>query len=225
MTELNPIALALPAANNGSTANAAANLAEDFDTFLTLLTEQLQNQDPLDPMDSQQFVEQLVQFSSVEQQIASNESLETILALQAADAQVSATSWVGREVTVSTPNAALSNGEAEWTYALPRAAESTSLMITDAQGRVINTLPGQTGEGPHSFVWDGTDSAGNQMDEGIYTLNVVASDTDGVGITVPVRVTGEVTGVDMSGSDVIVELGALRASAGNVIAVRQAGAV
>lgn len=160
MSELNPIGIALPnsgalARQSGETAGAADQLADNFDTFLTLLTEQLQNQDPLNPMDSQQFVSQLVEFSSVEQLISSNQSLETLLALQSANARMSATDFIGREVTVSSNDAALKDGKAEWTYALPREAASNEIMITDAAGRVVNTFINQaTGEGPHTFSWN-----------------------------------------------------------------------
>lgn len=224
MNELNPIGQVLPGLG-GSTAanaaNAASGLADNFDTFLTLLTEQLQNQDPLNPMDSQQFVQQLVQFSSVEQQIASNQSLETILALQTANARMSATDYVGRDVTVSTPLSVLENGAAEWSYSLPRQASTSELMITNESGRVVATLSGQTGGGVHELTWNGRDAVGNQAPPGIYSLTVVAKDSEGARIEAPVRVTRHVTGVEMSSDDVMVEMGALRAPAGAVIAVRE----
>lgn len=230
MSELNPIGIALPnsgalARQSGETAGAADQLADNFDTFLTLLTEQLQNQDPLNPMDSQQFVSQLVEFSSVEQLISSNQSLETLLALQSANARMSATDFIGREVTVSSDDAALKDGKAEWTYALPREAASNEIMITDAAGRVVNTFINQaTGEGPHTFSWNGKDAAGNQLPPGVYTFEAVAKDVDGRRLDAPVRVTGRATGVDMSGEDVVVEIGALRVPAGRVIGVRDTGA-
>jgi flagellar basal-body rod modification protein FlgD len=228
MLELNPIAQALPGSARGSAdqaAGAAASLADNFDTFLTLLTEQLQNQDPLDPMDAQQFTEQLVQFSSVEQQIASNQSLETILALQAADARMSATDYVGRQVTVSSSVSVLEEGQARWEYVMPRQASTTELMITNESGRVVATLPGESGQGSQSFVWNGRDAAGNQSPGGLYRLEVVAKDADGERIEAPVRVTRRATGVEMTGDDVMVELGPLRAPAGSVIAVREADGV
>ncbi len=222
MFELNPIGTALPNATGPTdTAGAAADLADNFDTFLTLLTEQLQNQDPLNPMDSQEFVGQLVQFSSVEQQISSNQSLESLLALQSADARMSATEFVGRNVTVSTPNQALANGQAAWTYSLPRGAETSELMITDERGAVVATLPGEIAVGEHAVSWDGRTNAGNTAPDGVYTLNVIARDTDGAAIDANVRITARATGVEMIGEEVMVEIGALRVPAGNVIAVRE----
>ena len=222
MFELNPIGTALPnATGSGDAAGAAANLANNFDTFLTLLTEQLQNQDPLNPMDSQEFVGQLVQFSSVEQQINSNQALESLLALQAADARMSATEFVGHDVTVSTPYSELANGEAVWTYALPRAAERTDLVVTDERGAVVATVSGEVTAGQHRITWDGQTNDGNTAPDGIYSLNVIARDGDGDLIDSPVRLTGRATGVEVVGDDVMVEVGTLLLPAGNVIAVRE----
>jgi len=222
MNELNPIALALPAGPTNQAADASANLADNFDTFLTLLTRQLQNQDPLDPMDAQQFTQQLVEFTSVEQQIAQNQSLETLLALQSANARMSATDYIGRTVTASTPTSVLDQGQARWSYALPREAETVELMITDRGGRVAATLEGETGQGAQSVVWDGRDAAGNQAVDGLYDLTVVAKDGDGQRIDAPVRVVRPATGVDMSGDEVMVELGGVTVPAGSIVGVRAA---
>lgn len=230
MSELNPLGLALPGAGAlanqaGRTENAANKLTENFDTFLTLLTEQLQNQDPLDPMDAQQFTEQLTQFSSVEQLISSNRSLESLLALQSANSRMGAADFIGREITVSSNAAPLKDGEAKWGYVLPREAATNEVMITDSAGRVVASFADQpTGEGDQSFTWDGTDAAGNALPAGVYNLQVIAKDAEGRRIDAPVRVTGRATGVDMSGEDVVVEIGALRVPAGRVIGVRDTGA-
>lgn len=223
--DLNPIGQILPGANRASdTGLAAGNLADNFDTFLRLLTQQLQNQDPLNPMDSQEFVTQLVQFSSVEQQIAQTRSLDALLAMQSASAVMSAAGYVGREVTLATDTAELVGGEARWSYSLDRNAQSSELVVSDRNGRVVATLPGATGTGSHDLVWNGKDMAGNTLAPGQYKLEVVARDAEGQRITSPVRVSGRVTGVDMSGSEVRVELGGVSAPFANVIAVREARA-
>lgn len=178
---------------------ATANLANNFDTFLTLLTEQLKNQDPLDPMDSEQFVQQLVQFSSVEQQIASNESLEALLALQQSDAQLTSLQFIGKDATVNTTYTLLKDGEAKWEYGLPQEAQSVELLITDETGKQVRRLSGDTSEGVHEAVWDGKDEAGNTLPAGVYQLEVVAKDADDVIMDYAVRVTHRVTGVEMSG--------------------------
>ncbi|PWE16766.1 flagellar hook capping protein [Marinicauda salina] len=222
MVEFNPLAQALPQSGAaGQAGNASAELADNFDTFLTLLTEQLKNQDPLSPMDSKEFVGQLVQFSSVEQQINSNESLESLLALQSATARMSAVDYIGKTATVSGADARLSQGEAQWEYGLPREANRTQLLIKNPQGRLVATLEGETGAGPHTLSWDGRDNAGNVQPDGVYTLEVVAKDSEDALMETPIRISDRVTGVDMSGEDVMVEMGALRVPATQIIAVRQ----
>ena len=133
MTEVSAAAQSQQA--QGQSKLATADLANNFDTFLTLLTEQLKNQDPLDPLKSEQFVQQLVQFSSVEQQIASNESLEALLALQQSDAQLTSLQFIGKDATVNTTYTLLENGEAKWEYGLPQEAQSVELLITDETGQ------------------------------------------------------------------------------------------
>ena len=224
MNELNPAGLALNQASTtkSASAGAAADLSSNFDTFLTLLTEQLQNQDPLNPMQSEEFVNQLVQFASVEQLIGSTQSLENILALQAADTRMASADFIGKEVTVSGTSAALKGGEARWQYGLGRQAESVEISVADADGRIVRTYKNQpSAQGPHDFVWDGRDNSGNALAEGVYRIEVVAKDADGARMEVPVRVTGRVTGVDLSGEDPLVEIGLLRAPAASVIGVRE----
>ncbi|MBI1264009.1 MAG: hypothetical protein GC187_04660 [Alphaproteobacteria bacterium] len=223
--DLNPIGQILPGASRASdTSLAAGNLADNFDTFLRLLTQQLQNQDPLNPMDSQEFVSQLVQFSSVEQQIAQTRSLDALLAMQNASAVMSAAGYVGRDVTLATDTSELTGGQAKWSYALDRNAQTTDLMVTDRNGRVVATLTGETGSGRHDLVWDGRDMAGNPLPAGLYALEVVARDAQGERVDAAIRVSGRVTGVDLSGDEVRVELGALTAPFANVIGVREARA-
>jgi len=223
MDELNPLASALPSANAGRNLEADdATLADNFETFLTLLTEQLANQDPLDPLDSNQFVEQLVQFSSVEQQIASNQSLQALLDLQGATAQLSAADYVGKVVTASSSEALLGADGANWSYSLDRPAQRTDLVISDSRGEVVASFPGETGDGAAEFVWDGRDQFGNALPEGVYSLEVVATDAEDEPIDTAVRVSGRVNGADFAGEEVTLDLGGLTVPLTRVIGVREA---
>jgi len=225
MDELNPLATALPGASIGRDLAADdATLADNFETFLTLLTEQLANQDPLDPLDSNQFVEQLVQFSSVEQQIASNQSLQALLDLQGATAKLSAADYVGKIVTASSSEALLGENGANWSYALDRTAQRTDLVITDNRGEVVATFPGETAEGPATFAWDGADQFGNPLPPGVYSLEVVATDAEDALIDTNVRVSGRVTGADFAGDDVTLNVGGLTVPLTRVIGVQEAPA-
>lgn len=225
MSELNPIGLALPNAQSGADTQAAtAGLADNYDTFLTLLTEQLQNQDPLSPLKSEEFVNQLVQFSGVEQQIASTDALQSLLSLNAATARMSAVDYIGKVATASTDQSFLKDGRAGWSYGLPREAAQVDLVIYDKDGSRITTIQGETGQGPHSFSWDGTDDAGAVQPDGTYRLQVVAKDAQGDTIDAPVRTEGVVDAVDMTGEEVIVQIGGgVTVPASQIIALRQGG--
>ncbi|MEO1040510.1 MAG: flagellar hook assembly protein FlgD [Pseudomonadota bacterium] len=224
MTELNPLGQTLPTLASASDTTGASNqLAENFDTFLTLLTEQLQNQDPLNPMEANEFVNQLVQFSSVEQQIGSNQALQSLLGLSSATARMGAVDYIGRIATASTDTAGLAGGRASWQYGLPREAESTQLLVFDQSGRLVRTAEGETGAGPHAFIWDGLDDVGNPLPDGPYRLEVVSRDGNDIRLDTPVRVEGIVTSVDMSSDEVIVELSGVNVPASQIIALRVGG--
>src|SRR6202041_3271697 len=119
----------LPTTSTGSSSTASAattastqQIAGNFDTFLQLLTTQLQNQDPLSPMDTSQFTQQLVEYSQVEQQIDSNTNLQTLISQGTSQSAAYATSYLGKTVTVSGGEGSLTNGEAQWTYNLGTAS-------------------------------------------------------------------------------------------------------
>lgn len=213
----------------GSTSPALANsqtgLADNFEMFLTLLTEQMKNQDPLNPLDSTQFVNQLVDFSSVEQQIAQNQNLESLLLLQSAAAQSSSVSYIGRVATAETPQAMLENGSASWEYTLPSDATSSSIIIRDEDDRVVARHDGETSTGSHDFTWDGLGDGGAALDDGVYSIEVIAQDSDGENLAVNIQAAARVTGVDLSGSEVIVEMGGIRVPLSSVMSIKEADTV
>lgn len=209
-----------PVNTQGAASTSMTGLAEDFDTFLLLLTEQLQNQDPLDPMDTNEFTSQLVEFTSVEQAIATNQNLETLIGLQSQSATSTALGYLGREVTARGSTTGLVNGEAVWNYRLAGSADTTTLTLTDASGRVVFTGPGQTQSGEHSFVWDGTDNAGDPLPEGAYTLTVDANDPTGSPISTTIEVTGTISGVTNQGTDPVLQIGEAILSLNDITEVR-----
>jgi flagellar basal-body rod modification protein FlgD len=186
-------------AEAGKAAASEKNLTEDFNTFLVLLTTQLQNQDPLDPMDSSEFTNQLVQFSSVEQAIATNKNLEQLISLSNADRLNNAVGYLGHDVTVRSGTTSLKDGSAAWQYQQDQQdqlMESVSLLITDSTGKIVYVADGDLNPGTHEFVWDGKDNAGVLLPEGQYSLTASATDITGEAITPPVFVSGRVTGVE-----------------------------
>lgn len=197
------------AASNGASSNNAMNqLSGNFDTFLKLLTTQLQQQDPLSPMDTSQFTQQLVEYSQVEQQIDTNGNLQTLISQGTSQSAAYATSYLGKTVTVSGGEGSLSGGKAEWTYNLGTTATSTTLKVTDANGKVVYTGAGQTTAGNNVFDWNGQDNSGNQLPDGTYTLAVNA-EAGGQTVTTSVSATGTVSEVNMSSGTPQLLIGAM----------------
>ncbi|MGI3170961.1 flagellar hook assembly protein FlgD [Pseudooceanicola sp. C21-150M6] len=160
---------------------AANKLATDYKSFLTLLTAQLTNQDPLEPMDSTTFVSQLAQLSQVEQSITTNSHLEAIASQLNSVGLSSDLGLIGRTVTVPSSEITLAEGAAEFEYTLAAGATSVSAVITDASGTVLREIPGleTATDEIHSFSWDGLDYEGLPVTDGTYSVEIVAVDQDG----------------------------------------------
>jgi flagellar basal-body rod modification protein FlgD len=192
---------ATSAATTTSSASAATKkLSGNFQTFLTLLTSQLKNQDPTSPMDSNQFTQQLVMYSQVEQQIDTNSKLDSLISLGTTQTNSYAMSYIGKNVVLTNGEASLSSGTADWTYGLDNAASTTTLTVTNSSGKAVYTASGEITAGTHNFAWDGTDNNGNQLADGTYTLSVASVAKDGSTVTTSVASKGTVTGVDLSGT-------------------------
>ena len=132
-------------ATPGSASVSGKNsLAENFDNFLRLLTTQLKYQDPLSPMDTAEFTNQLTQFSQVEQAIKTNSKLEDLLALSQMSQALSAANFIGKEVEAKSKSVSLQNGEAEIVYALPGGVSRAVLRIIDSSGRVVRAVAPDT---------------------------------------------------------------------------------
>lgn len=179
-----------------SGSKAQAKLAENFDTFLILLTTQLRNQDPLDPMDSAQFTQQLVQFSQVEQAILSNQNLETLIADVRMGQNASLLGYLGRDIEALGKTAMLTEDGARWNYHLPVSATQSDYTVLDSDGRAVAFGRAERTAGLHAFPWDGLNSAGQKLPDGPYTLVVTARDRDDNPIAVTTTVTGRVTAIE-----------------------------
>ena len=186
--------------NAASTADAAS-LNESYDQFLLLLTTQLQNQDPLSPMDTAEFTNQLVSFSGVEQQIKTNKSLESLLALNVLNITDIGLGFIGLDVE-SGGNAISFDGTNSQTmgYALNEAAASNTVSIIDANGNTVYSESGETGTGIHEFTWNGVDSSGATAPAGQYTLQINALDENGVAIPATTTVPSRIAGIESDGN-------------------------
>lgn len=187
----NPAAAGAAAAQAPKSQKSAATAASDFDNFLSLLTAQLRNQDPLSPLDSTQFVEQLASFSSVEQQIETNRLLEEMVNGASNSDLGAATSWIGKDVEAETGVAHYS-GE-PLTFGIPThaGAATSEIVIRSSSGSVIYHAP--IGAGQTSFTWNGVNSSGDPAFEGDYKVSIEYTAEDGGKETGPVRTTARVT--------------------------------
>lgn len=182
----------------GST--TGATLAGNFQTFLTLLTTQLQNQDPLSPLDTNQFTQQLVQFASVEQQLKTNSQLTTLVSLQQTAQSTQALGFVGKTAVVDGSTAALTNASATWDLSVPTNS-NVAISITNSTGQTVFTANYAVSAGNNlPFTWDGKGSDGTQWPDGSYKLTATAADSVGNPVAVSTQIQGVVNSVDLTQS-------------------------
>ncbi|WP_439815529.1 flagellar hook assembly protein FlgD [Zavarzinia sp. CC-PAN008] len=212
---------ATAAAAGSKSATAGATLATTFDTFLTLLTTQLQNQDPLNPMDSAEFTNQLVNFSGVEQQINTNSNLENLITLVKGTQAQQAAAYIGKTVNLDSDTAALKNGAAYWSYDLEDTAKVTVLTITNSSGQTVWQETGETAAGRHDLTWDGKDASGTALPDGSYTLTVSALTDAGVPVKTDIAVTGRVSAVEVADGETYVVVDGNRVKLSDVTSIRE----
>ena len=218
MTTINPLAAL---GNLGEATKSQTSVANDFDTFLTLLTTQLQNQNPLEPLDTNQFTQQLVQFSEVEQAIKSNQNLENLLKLQAATAVTNSVSYIGKTVELSGTTQTLSGGQASWPINAAQDAAAATFTIKDQNGAVIFSETKPLSQGATDYSWNGQNINGGQAPDGNYTLEIAATNADGVAVNVGIASSGVVDGVDLSGNNLVLLVGGQRINIEDVTTIKQ----
>ena len=199
---------ALAASTAQKSSAALSQLTGNLDSFLTLLTTQLKNQDPLDPLDTEKFTSQLVQFASVEQSIQTNSHLETLIGLQAAADRDGALSMIGKTIVVDGDKAANSGAGATWTYILPNGASSVRLLVVDDKGRPVAQFDGAGTKGAHALRWDGKTTDGSAAPDGVYQLVMQAKDATGAAAPFAIQSSARVTGVSFGATGPLLETGA-----------------
>ena len=196
-------------ANAASAAAAAANsteIASNFTTFLQLLTTQLKNQDPLSPMDTNQFTQQLVEFAGVEQQMKTNDTLSTLVSLQQAAQTSQSLSLVGATVVVKGNTAQLANGQAAW--ALNASQPSTAnITITAPSGQTVYSGTGAINSGTQTYIWNGVGNDGTTWPAGNYTLTASAVSATGQSVPITTQVEGKVSSVDLTQTPPVLSIG------------------
>jgi flagellar basal-body rod modification protein FlgD len=204
--------------STSSTSGDRQQIAGNFDEFLQLLTTQLQNQNPLDPLDTNQFTQQLVEFSGVEQQLKTNDFLSSLVTANANTTNSNAVGYIGKTVTASGVNSELVNGKAQWNFTIPDAANVT-VNIKDASGNTVYTETGAMQAGTGQFNWDGKDTQGNTQPPGTYSISMQAVDAEGKSVNASTQTTGLVTGVDFTGSEPVLLVGSSRLNLSGVLSV------
>ena len=197
----------LPASSSssGSSASAAnalasSQIAGNFQSFLTLLTTQLQNQNPLDPLDTNQFTQQLVEFAGVQQQLNTNDSLATLVSLQQTAQSTQALGFVGKTAVVNGSTAGLTNGSATWELSIPTNSTLNVTIASSTGQTVFSGSYAVTAGNNQPFVWNGQGSDGTQYSSGNYTMTATAKDSSNNTVAVTTQVQGVVNSVDLTQS-------------------------
>ncbi len=202
----------LPSTPSGSSAKAAnalasSQIAGNFQSFLQLLTTQLQNQNPLSPLDTNQFTQQLVEFAGVQQQLNTNDSLATLVSLQQTTQSTQALGFVGKTAVVNGSTATMTNSQATWQLDVPTNS-TVNITITSSTGQTVfsGNFPANAGKN-QPFSWNGRGNDGTLFPDGTYKLTATAKDAAGNTVAVNTQVEGVVDSVDLTQSPPLLSIG------------------
>jgi len=186
---------------------SGARIADNFNQFLQLLTTQLRNQNPLDPLDTNQFTQQLVQFAGVEQQIQTNDTLGSLLAADDTSRLAGAVNFIGERVVAEGATTVLDEQSAVWHINAKKDAPNSVVVVSDAEGNEIYAQEVQLTEGDQVFAWNGTDNDGTPQADGFYTIKVVARDATGAAVVATTDIQGKVTGIELEDNQPVLKIG------------------
>jgi flagellar basal-body rod modification protein FlgD len=195
-------------------------IAENFTQFLTLLTTQLKNQNPLEPLNTNEFTQQLVQFASVEQQLKSNQTLDSLLKSTQTANTTAALGFVGMQITADGVVSSLSKGEARWQLQAPRGGTAT-INIKNSAGQTVFSAVRQLDAGSQSFLWDGKMPGGVRAVDGDYSVAIEAKDVTGQPMTVGVEMSGIVNGVAFGPEGPVLRVGSASVPMNKVKSLRK----
>jgi len=205
-------AAAATAASGSAAASPAADplasLSSNFNNFLSMLMTQLKNQDPTSPMDTNQFTSELVQFSSVEQQINTNTSLTQLIQLTQGGEVMQASAMTGKQVTASSDHVPLQSGSGTIQFNTT-TAQPVDISIFDANGAKLSDSMLMSSAGTNTWNWNGTDASGRTVPDGSYKFAVIGANADGTTTALAASVIGKATGVQSQSNGMQLQLGAL----------------
>jgi flagellar basal-body rod modification protein FlgD len=189
-------------------ADSLGSLSSNFNNFLSMLMTQLKNQDPTSPMDTNQFTSELVQFSSVEQQINTNTSLTQLIQLTQGGEVMQASAMTGKQVTASSDHVPLQNGKGTIQFSTT-TAQPVDIAIFDANGAKLSDAMSMSSAGTNTWTWNGADGSGRTVPDGSYKFAVVGANADGTTTALAASVIGKATGVQNQSNGIQLQLGAL----------------
>jgi flagellar basal-body rod modification protein FlgD len=204
--------------STGGTGGALSQLSGNYNDFLKLLMTQLQNQDPTSPMDTNQFTTELVQFSSVEQQIATNTSLTSLIQLTQSGQLLQSSALVGHQVAFTSTNVALQSGSAHIEFNAA-TAEPVTVTVADAQGKTLRQDVVNATAGTNTWSWDGTTASGATMPDGAYAVTATTPSGTTTVSAVPFTVIGTAAGLAKSGSSLNLQVGGVSTDLSTVTSV------
>ncbi len=183
---------------------STASSSLDKDAFLQLLVTQLQNQDPLNPMDDKEFIAQLAQFSSLEQMSNVSDGIESLVNKTAQQDMLSAVNYIGKEVTAAGSSMSVSGSYVSPVYfTLENTASEVFANIYDANNNLVRTEKFSSMQaGEFEFTWDGTDYNGDACDNGQYEVYFSAESATGDTVFVNTEVTGTVVALEQGANEV-----------------------
>jgi flagellar basal-body rod modification protein FlgD len=188
--------------------------------FLKLIVAELKNQNPLDPTDTTQFMNQLVSYASYDQQTTMNSNLSDLVTSMNSMLSSNGLGYIGQTVEAKGDTTTLQNGSASWGYSLTSETATTTITVSDQKGNAVWTGSGETSSGQHTFTWDGTTSSGGKAADGDYTVSVSAKNASGTSVLDYTTVIGKVTGIDSSSGKTLLTIGDTTVEMSNVINVK-----
>ncbi len=214
--------------DDSKASQAGVTLADNFDDFLTMLTTQLANQDPLNPTDSNEFTSQLVSFTQVEQSIATNQNLEALIQLQSISQQNNEATvlltYLGKIVGTDLNIAKLEDEQATWKLDFAASPDNVTYDIYDSTGNKVHTITQTTSqpEGEFEFTWDGSLDNGGQAPEGAYYLVANAETSGGSLVNVTYSFEGLAETVETVNGVPVLMVDGLALGLGNITMVKLA---
>ena len=208
---------------NASSITSSKDSALGQDDFMNLLVAQLQNQDPLNPMDSTAFTSQLAEFSSLEQLSNVNKNLEYLQMYQSSINNAQAVSFIGKNIDALGDSIQLESSENEEIH-FELSANSSSVYVNiynDSGGLVKIIENGLMGKGKQALEWDGTDNEGNTLPNGKYKYEVMAVDVNGDKVQTVTYISERVTGVTFKDGVTYLMAGGMEIPIGDVIEVTE----